>query len=220
MLVQKSICAALFCAAICFSQFAHGADADAVASAITNNAAKNPAASELTADEELFVTALRMETTALETGTSISVITAEEIEARGYSFALDAIAGAAGATVNQNGAIGGQASVRLRGASSDQTLVLIDGMAVNDPSSPGGGYNFASLDVAAIERIEILKGPQSTLWGTDAIGGVVNIITKRPDSGLGLSIYGEAGSFDTVRAGGAICRSCFDTTGYCGLSRA
>ncbi len=186
MLVQTTLQAALFCAAFCLY---------VIPCSVT---------AEDSVEEEIFVSALRMNTTELETGTSVAVITAEDIKAHGYSFALDAIAGIAGATVNQNGAIGGQATVRVRGASSDQTLVLIDGMVVNDPAAPGGGYDFASLDVADIERIEILKGPQSTLWGTDAIGGVVNIITKRPQQGLNLQAFAEAGSFKTLRGGGAI----------------
>lgn len=146
----------------------------------------------------------RLEQPAREAGTSVSVITADDIEALGVEFAVDALAQVPGLTVNQNGAFGGIASVRIRGASSEQTLVMIDGVVTNDPSSPGGGFNFATLDAASIERIEVLKGPQSTLWGSDAIGGVVNIVTRSPEPGFGGRVFAEYGSFDTRRGGGDI----------------
>lgn len=166
------------------------------------------AAPALAADEEtddvIIVEGLRLPSPATETGSSVSVITAEDIDIRGYQFALDALASAPGVTVNQNGAFGGLATVRIRGAASDQTLVLLDGVPLGDPTSVGGGYDFSVLDVADIERIEILKGPQSTLWGSDAIGGVVNIITKRPEDGLGARIFAEGGSYETFRGGAAV----------------
>lgn len=157
-----------------------------------------------TSDDDIIITATRLGQTAAETGTSISVITQDDIEQLGFDFAVDALASAPGVTVNQNGSFGGFASVRIRGAASEQTLVLIDGISVNDTTSPGGGFDFARLDSANIERIEILKGPQSTLWGSDAIGGVVSITTKRPEDGLHLGAYSEIGSFDTFRGGASV----------------
>lgn len=154
--------------------------------------------------ETLIVTGTRLDTPASQLGTSVSVITDAELERRGYDFAIDAIAAAPGVTVNQNGAFGGAATVRIRGAASEQTLVLIDGVPVNDPTSPGGGFNFASLDPADIRRIEVLRGPQSVLWGSDAIGGVLNIITKRPEQTPPLTAFVEGGSFDTLRGGAAV----------------
>jgi len=162
-----------------------------------------PAYSQTTeTTDTIIVTGTRLDTPASETGTAVTVIGEAELERT--AFALDAIATAPGVTVNQNGAFGGAATVRIRGAASEQTLVLIDSVPVNDPTSPGGGYDFASLDTAQIERIEVLRGAQSTLWGTDAIGGVVNIVTKRAAPGLGVTGFAEAGSFGTVRAGAAI----------------
>ncbi|MEM7493646.1 MAG: TonB-dependent receptor [Pseudomonadota bacterium] len=154
--------------------------------------------------DTVIVEGSRLEQAQTEIGSSVTIITAEDIEELGFDFALDAVALAPGVTINSNGAFGGQASVRIRGAATEQTLALIDGVPVNDPSSPGGGFNFARLDTENIERIEVLKGPQSTLWGTDAIGGVVSIITKRPDEGLGGSAFAEYGSFNTFRGGASV----------------
>ncbi len=168
-----------------------------------------PAMAQITIIEEttlstIIVSGSRLDQTATEIGSSVSIISAETIEKLGFDFAIDAVAAAPGVTINQNGAFGGTASVRIRGASSDQTLVLMDGVPINDPSGTGGGYNFAYLDTENIERIEVLKGPQSTLWGSDAIGGVVAITTKRPEPGVGGSAFGEYGSFNTFRGGASI----------------
>ncbi len=154
--------------------------------------------------ETVVVYGVRLEQPVTEVGSSVTIITAEEIEALGVDFVIDVLALAPGVSINQNGAFGGFASVRIRGALSEQTLVIIDGVVANDPTSPGGGYNFAHLDTANIERIEVLKGPQSTLWGSDAIGGVVNIITKRPDQGFAGKVFAEAGSFSYLRGGAEI----------------
>jgi len=159
---------------------------------------------ETTTLDTVVVEGSRLNQTKTEIGSSVSIITADDIEELGFDFAIDAIASAPGVTINQNGAFGGSASVRIRGAASEQTLVLIDGVPVNDPSSPGGGFNFAFADSEQIERIEVLKGPQSTLWGTDAIGGVVAITTKRPEAGFGGSAFAEIGSFNTFRGGASV----------------
>ena len=155
-------------------------------------------------DEDIVVYGARLDQTPTEIGSSVSIITADDIEALGVDFVLDAVATAPGVTINQNGAFGGSASVRIRGASSEQTLVIIDGAVVNDPTSPGGGFNFARLDPENIERIEVLKGPQSTLWGTDAIGGVINIVTKRPAAGFGGNVFAQGGSFGSLRGGAEV----------------
>ncbi|WP_019960816.1 TonB-dependent receptor plug domain-containing protein [Woodsholea maritima] len=157
-----------------------------------------------THEDVITVEGLRIAQTLSEVGSSVSVITAEDLEQLGFSFAVDALAHAPGVTINQNGGFGASASVRIRGAASEQTLVLIDGIPVNDPTAPGGGYNFARVDSANIERIEVLRGPQSTLWGSDAIGGVVSITTKKPDNGQQISLFGEYGSYNTVRAGASV----------------
>ncbi len=153
--------------------------------------------------DDITVTATRLEKVLSEVGTSTTVLERPQLDRS--AFALDALQTAPGVTINQNGAFGGTASVRIRGASSEQTLVLIDRVPVNDPTSPGGGYDFSTLDTDAIERIEILRGAQSTLWGTDAIGGVVSVTTRRPEAeGLTVTGFAEGGSFATFRGGAAL----------------
>lgn len=166
--------------------------------------ALSPVAGHAEEADEIIVEGTRLPSPLSETGASISVITADDIELRGYTFALDAIAAAPGVTVNQNGALGGLATVRIRGAGTDQTLVLLDGVPLGDPTAVGGGHDFSILDAGDIDRIEILKGPQSTLWGSDAIGGVVNLVSKKPEDGFGATAFAEGGSFNTFRGGAAV----------------
>lgn len=132
-------------------------------------------------------------------GSSVTVISADDIEAGQYSFVSDALKLAPGVAVARNGGYGGFAGARIRGGSTGQTLVVIDGVAMNDASAPQGGYNFANLDVADVERIEVLRGPQSLIWGADAIGGVIYVKTK--EQGRTLSAYAEGGSRAAFRGG-------------------
>lgn len=158
------------------------------------------AADAETEQDEIVVSATRTENRFEEVGSAVSLISAEDIELRQYPFAADALRDAPGVSIARNGAFGGFASARIRGASSGQSLIVIDGIVVNDASAPQGGFNFANLDVADIERIEVLRGPQSLLYGADAIGGVISIITKK--AGAGTSVYLEGGSHGTLRGGG------------------
>lgn len=154
--------------------------------------------------EKMVVTATRTETELREVGSSITVITAEEIESRQIVSVADVLRGVPGLDVRRTGGAGQQTSVFIRGANSDQTLVLIDGIEMNDPSNPGGSFDFADLMADNIERIEILRGPQSTLYGSDAIGGVINILTKKGKGKPRFYLRGEGGSFDTFKAGGGV----------------
>ena len=108
---------------------------------------------DLSANEvdEIIVKGARIETPASNFGSSIFILNSEDIRLRGIRSAIDAISSSPGVTTKKNGSFGGVRSVRIRGASSSQTLVLVDGVPVNDASSPGGGYNFEYLDTSNIE---------------------------------------------------------------------
>ncbi|HEY5090588.1 MAG TPA: TonB-dependent receptor plug domain-containing protein, partial [Polyangia bacterium] len=118
----------------------------------------------------MVVTATRLPQ-PLATTPDAYVITDADIQAGQAVVAADLLSTVPGLVVSQTGAFGGVTSVSIRGASSDKTLVLIDGVPVNDVSSPSGGFDFGSFDLGDISRIEVLTGPQGALWGSDAIGG-------------------------------------------------
>ncbi len=149
--------------------------------------------------DEIVVTANRSETALHEVGSSITVITREEIEQRQQPFVLDLLRTVPSLDVVRNGGDGGPTYVGIRGAKSEHTLVLMDGVRMNDPASTGGSFDFASLTTDAVERIEILRGPQSTLYGSDAIGGVINIITRRGSGRPSGFVSAKGGSFSTAR---------------------
>lgn len=133
---------------------------------------------------EIIVTATGAQTGRDQTGQAVSLLSAAVLETRQVVSIADLLATVPGLSVTQNGPLGGFSAVRIRGAEGEQTLALIDGVKVNDPSSPGGGFDFGSLLSGTIDRIEVLRGPNSVPWGSQAIGGVVNIITARPRDGL------------------------------------
>lgn len=110
---------------------------------------------------------------------SITVVSAEEIEKRGYTTLAEALESVPGIVVVRSGSAGQITSLFSRGANSNHTLVMRDGMVLNDPSSPTGAYDFSNLSLQAVERIEIVRGPLSTLYGSSAMGAVINIITRR-----------------------------------------
>jgi len=146
---------------------------------------------------EVVVTATRLFTPSEEVASSVTVITAEEIEASGVNSVFEILNTVPGLDFTQLGGIGQQSSAFLRGADPEHLLVLVDGFPVNDPGSPKGTFNWAYMTVDNIEKIEILRGPQSTLYGSDAMAGVVNIITRRGEGPLGATLEVEAGSFET-----------------------
>ena len=148
--------------------------------------------------ENITIRSTRIPAGAKDIGSSLYIISEDQIKARGFKDAIDAISSAPGVTSKQNGSFGGVGAIRIRGASSSQTLVLVDGVPANDASSPAGGYNFEYLNTSNIQSIEVLKGSQSTLWGSDAIGGVINIYTKQPES-TSFAASVEIGSFGLKR---------------------
>ena len=151
-------------------------------------------------DEEIVVTATRSESDPSRVAESVSIITGEQARESQKLALSDLLTTVPGVTVSRTGGLGKQTSLFIRGAESEQTLVLIDGVKLNDPSSPGGGYDFADLMVHDIDRIEILRGAQSALWGSQAIGGVVNIITPVPTGPFAAASTVEYGSFGTGEA--------------------
>lgn len=148
---------------------------------------------------EIVVTPYYVPTAISRAGSSVTVITSEQVARSSAATVADVLRSAPGVTVTESGGVGGQAVVSLRGGEPQHTLVLIDGVRVNDPASARNQFDFATFSVTDVERIEILRGPQSALYGSDAMGGVINIITRRPRAGSSLSATVEAGSYGTVR---------------------
>ena len=146
--------------------------------------------------EHLLVTASRTPIETQRVGSSVTVVTRGDLEQGRYRFVADALRETAGIAVSRGGGLGGVTQLRMRGAEGNHTLVLIDGTEANNPVS-NSEFDFAHLAVADIERIEILRGPQSALYGSDAIGGVINIITRRPPEGMRSALELEAGERGT-----------------------
>lgn len=152
----------------------------------------------------IVVTATRFATPLDQVPASVTVLDKAAIDRSQDIGVTELLLRTPGISISRNGGYGTSTALRIRGAESDQTVVVIDGVKLNDPSSTGGGYNFANLLVGDAARIEVLRGPQSILWGSQAIGGVVNVVTPLPTQALEGSFDIEAGSRDTVSARGAI----------------
>ena len=147
--------------------------------------------------DEIVVVANRAPEPLSKIGNSVTVLDQAAITASQLTVVSDLLQQTPGLTVARDGGVGQLTSVFIRGADSDQTAVVIDGVLMNDPSAPGGGYNFANLLTSDISRIEILRGAQSTLYGSQAMGGVINIETAEPTSPLGGGGTAEGGSHNT-----------------------
>jgi vitamin B12 transporter len=154
--------------------------------------------------EEIVVSATRIDTPSKEVGNSITVITQQQIEEQQQKTVLEVFRSVPALDVVQTGGPGRTTSVFMRGAKSEHTLVLIDGVEMNDPISTGRSYDFANLTTDNIERIEILRGPQSTLYGSDAVGGVINIITKKGKGKPSGYVSFEGGSYNTFKENAGI----------------
>lgn len=149
--------------------------------------------------EHVLVSARLQPITIGEIGSSVTVITGEEIEQKQVKYLSELLRDVPGFSVSQSGGPGSQTQVRVRGAEANQLLVLMDGVRANDPAASGEfQYQFALT--SNIERIEIIRGPQSATWGSDAIAGVINIIRKKDVKNQYLAGNVEAGSFDTFNA--------------------
>lgn len=161
----------------------------------------NVGAQERDAIETVVVTASRTPIAITDSGSSISVITRQDLERRPTIQVTEILRNVPGIAISQSGPLGSQTQVRLRGSEANHVLVLIDGVKANDPAF-GDEFQFEHLTTDEIEQIEIVRGPQSALWGSDAIGGVINVTTRRGRNAQETTGYIETGSFATRRAGG------------------
>jgi vitamin B12 transporter len=152
---------------------------------------------------ETVVTATRVPTPVLDIPAGVTVITRQTIEERGYLTLTDALSAVPGIRVSQSGGPGGNASVFVRGTNSNQVLVLRDGMPLNDASDSSGAFNFGVDTLADVERIEVIRGPMAALYGSGAIGGVINLISRQGHE-PGLHLTGElAGGYPRQIEGNA-----------------
>jgi vitamin B12 transporter len=152
---------------------------------------------DLTGVKPIVVTATKVAVPASSVGSSMTVIDGAQLQERQCVSLVDALRGVPGVDLIQSGGRAGIASASIRGSQTEQILVLVDGVELNDPVKPGRGVDLSDISVANVDRIEVLRGPQSTLYGADAIGGVINIITKKGQGPVGGDVKVEAGSFNT-----------------------
>ncbi len=153
--------------------------------------------------EEMVVTSSRLEMPLREVAASISIVTKEDIELRGFSTVADTLRYEPAVSVATNGGIGSATEVRIRGERGFRTKVYLDGIDLTDTSSPQAGPNFGNLLTGGINRIEILRGPEGLVYGADA-GGVINMSTTAPQAGLSGGVEAEGGKFGTWQYGGHI----------------
>src|SRR5262245_48080641 len=146
---------------------------------------------------DVVVTATRTKTRSDDVTTRVSVISDETISHRDQATVAEAMRGSPGLDIVQFGSLGQSAFASIRGAAPDQVLVLLDGVEVNTPTV--GLFDFANLTTDAVDRVEILRGAGGTLYGTEAIGGVINVLTARGDGPFTLAASGEGGRAATQR---------------------
>lgn len=154
--------------------------------------------------KKMVITAHLAATPKSQIGSAITVITAKDIEQQQITYVSEILRTIPGLAVSQSGrSFGTLTQVRIRGAEGNHTLVRLNGIELNDPSG-GSEFNFGNLLAENIERIEVIRGAQSALYGSDAIGGVINIITKKGNQGVQLNAKIEGGSFGTYKASGGL----------------
>ena len=154
--------------------------------------------------ESVVVSATRTETPTSQVGAAVTVFTTEEIERRHVPVVAELLRGTPGATVVKAGGVGSVTSLFVRGGESSYNKVLLDGIPLNEP---GGTFNFSNLTTDFVERIEVVRGAQSALFGSDAMASVVQLISKRPARGLShptILASGEAGSYDSQRGSASV----------------
>ncbi len=151
--------------------------------------------------ETIVVTASRIPAPIAEVASSVTVIERQHIVDRQSIFVSDLLRDVPGIAVSRQGPAGTVTEVRVRGAEANQVMVLVDGIRANDPAFTDT-FSFTDLTAFDVERVEVVRGPQSALWGSDAMAGVINVITRRPEEGSTTEAFLEGGSFETIAAGG------------------
>jgi vitamin B12 transporter len=147
---------------------------------------------------DVVVSANRVEQSIQKAGSAVTIVKAEDIARTGARTLTDALRDVPGLDIQQQGGPAGLSNASLRGSKPSQVLVLIDGVRVGDPSGIAGEFDFGAILATDIERIEVLRGPQSALYGSDAMGGVVNIITRKGKGAPKITSTTEAGSYGTI----------------------
>ena len=147
---------------------------------------------------EIIVTGSRVATPADDVAANVTVLSREDFEVEKPRQLADILRRVAGVHIDQVGGRGGTGSLYLRGADPNYTLVLVDGVRVNDPTNArGGSFDFSTFDVADIERVEIARGPYSAVYGGDALAGVVNIVTRHaPPEKTRAALDAMGGGYD------------------------
>ena len=159
----------------------------------------------LQTEDPVIVIGARIPIPQSEVTSAVTVLDADDIDRHGGVFAIDALRAVPGVSVTRSGPAGSLTALRLRGSEANHSLVLIDG--IEPGVSFTGGFDFSQTQGFGVERIEILRGEQSALWGPDAIGGVINIQTTGRSGEDHLEVLAEAGSFSSRRAGAAVSGS-------------
>lgn len=150
--------------------------------------------------QEVLVSASLIPIAASKSANAITVIDYEQLKNRAAISVSDLLRDVPGLAVSRSGVQGSQTQIRARGAEANHLLVLIDGVEANDPSQ-SDELNWGTLSADDIERIEVIRGPQSSMRGSDAMAAVVNIITRSAQQPLSASVFAEAGSYSTRRSG-------------------
>lgn len=145
-------------------------------------------------EDDIVISASRVASQRIENGSSVTVFDEQYLQENQNRTVAEILHDAPGVSIASNGGLGKKTSVFIRGASSESTVVVIDGVKVSDHSSSSGGFDFSHLMAANIESIEVLRGPQSAIWGSDAMGGVINITTKKGQAGFHTLANVEFGS--------------------------
>ncbi|ESQ79819.1 hypothetical protein AEYBE204_08210 [Asticcacaulis sp. YBE204] len=152
--------------------------------------------------KDIIITATRAPTPVIKSGVSVDVLDAETIRNKQSLSVVDLIATTPSATISQNGGLGTVATLRVRGAEGDHTLYILDGIRLADPTQIGGGLNAGLLTTGDISRIEVVRGPLSTLWGSRALGATVNLTTVQATDSLSGDVSVEGGdAYGAIRAG-------------------